>query len=1176
MLFPRWSKSSPFLTPNAGRTRKCAAPRLEVLEDRLSPAVRVWAGLGLDNVWSNHANWVGNVLPVPNDDLVFPANAPRLVNVNNLPGYIFNSITLSGPNYLITGNPISIRGPGIAQTVAGTNTFELLTVFIGPEVRPLAVATGGSLQFNAELTGPGGFAKTGGGTLVLGGVGVNTYASVTTVQEGTLVLGKAAGSVAIPGELILGDGVGGLESDLVRLTSPGQLAPAQVTVNGSGLLDLNGFGASLPRLTLNGGRVETGAAALSLTGSLITTRSAAPAVIRGVLDFGADPREIAVADGESSNDLIVQARVVAQGPLTKSGTGRLVLAAANELGATVTVAAGSLQLRHSGALGSTEAGTVIAQGGVLELGGGINLGAEPLAMTTAGTSSSLVNLDGRNSWAGTITLLNDARIAVTDGRLELTGSILTSAGSWGLTKTGPGTLALGGDVSNAVPGMILVAEGMLALGKTAGAAAVIGPLVVGDATAPQRAASVRLEGAEQIADDSTVSLAGGGSIDLNGFRETVGPLTFSGGTISTGAGVLRLAGDVRLNAANVPVTITGNLALTGPTRVFTLTRGSGNEDLLITATIQGTASLVKQGTGVLRLTGNNTYTAATTLVEGTLLVDGNVPGTVMVQAGATLGGKGSVGAATLMGTINPSPTVAALRIGTLSCGSGSTFRAHLNGMQAGTSYDQVTVNRPPNLAGASLAASLGFRSLGGSRYLIVNNTSDAPVSGTFAGLPEGARLTVSGRPFTMSYRGGDGNDVVLTDASRPTSTTVTLGPMALTGTRGLPGVPRIDHPLLLSLVVQAQDRSGTPTGRVTVRDVATGKTYSGDLLNGVAGVSITGLGVGNHTFQAEYDGDSTFSPSSSEPMVQALGKALISLRLHAAPNPVRADQSLTFTATLSTSSAGQPTGSVTFRHNGRDVATATLQPNGTATWTVSGLALGSHSWSAFYSGDDTFEQSLGSVSVEVTRAYTPEEQFVTQVFQDVLNRAVDPQGLAAWSQLVRQGTVRGQIVQAIQESEEGRTLVVQSAYQRFLRRQADAGGLRAFVTFLSNGGTSAQLHAALVASPEYYQLQGGSTDRGWLSAAYRDVFNRAPEAAGQAAHLAGLAESGRQRIADIIFASSEHRSNLVRDLYQKYLRRSAESTGLAAFVTELARGARPEQLAAAIIGSGEYATRVVR
>ena len=36
------------------------------------------------------------------------------------------------------------------------------------------------------------------------------------------------------------------------------------------------------------------------------------------------------------------------------------------------------------------------------------------------------------------------------------------------------------------------------------------------------------------------------------------------------------------------------------------------------------------------------------------------------------------------------------------------------------------------------------------------------MGGTFAGLDEGARITVRGVVFSISYEGGDGNDIVLT------------------------------------------------------------------------------------------------------------------------------------------------------------------------------------------------------------------------------------------------------------------------------------------------------------------------------------------------------------------------------------------------------------------------------
>ena len=45
----------------------------------------------------------------------------------------------------------------------------------------------------------------------------------------------------------------------------------------------------------------------------------------------------------------------------------------------------------------------------------------------------------------------------------------------------------------------------------------------------------------------------------------------------------------------------------------------------------------------------------------------------------------------------------------------------------------------------------------GQEFMIVDNRSAEPVSGTFVGLPEGAKVS----NYTISYTGGDGNDVVL-------------------------------------------------------------------------------------------------------------------------------------------------------------------------------------------------------------------------------------------------------------------------------------------------------------------------------------------------------------------------------------------------------------------------------
>jgi hypothetical protein len=56
------------------------------------------------------------------------------------------------------------------------------------------------------------------GTLIFsGGSGTaNSYGS-TIVNDGTLVLDKSIANVSIPGALTIGDGAGGLNSDIVRL-----------------------------------------------------------------------------------------------------------------------------------------------------------------------------------------------------------------------------------------------------------------------------------------------------------------------------------------------------------------------------------------------------------------------------------------------------------------------------------------------------------------------------------------------------------------------------------------------------------------------------------------------------------------------------------------------------------------------------------------------------------------------------------------------------------------------------------------------------------------------------------------------------------------------------------------------------------------------------------------------
>src|SRR5207249_4507436 len=78
--------------------RSWRATRLavEILEDRISPSIRIWSGAGADANWSTKENWVGNVAPQQDDNLVFQTGALQLANNDDFAaGTRFRSVTIS-------------------------------------------------------------------------------------------------------------------------------------------------------------------------------------------------------------------------------------------------------------------------------------------------------------------------------------------------------------------------------------------------------------------------------------------------------------------------------------------------------------------------------------------------------------------------------------------------------------------------------------------------------------------------------------------------------------------------------------------------------------------------------------------------------------------------------------------------------------------------------------------------------------------------------------------------------------------------------------------------------------------------------------------------------------------------------------------------------------------------
>jgi len=193
-------------------------------------------------------------------------------------------------------------------------------------------------------------------------------------------------------------------------------------------------------------------------------------------------------------------------------------------------------------------------------------------------------------------------------------------------------------------------------------------------------------------------------------------------------------------------------------------------------------SLTKIGTGTLLLSGTNTYTGSTTVNSGELVVDGSITSDVTINGG-TLSGSGTVGAVTVSGggTLAPGDGPGILTVqGNLKLMMGANYLVTLNGAIVGTQYSQANVFGTVTLNGSTLLVHLGFTPTIGTTFIIINNQSSAPVTGTFDGLSEGSTFTVNGQSFRISYDAGDGNDVVLT-AVVPEPTTFVLLIAAATG-----------------------------------------------------------------------------------------------------------------------------------------------------------------------------------------------------------------------------------------------------------------------------------------------------------------------------------------------------------------------------------------------------------
>jgi hypothetical protein len=195
------------------------------------------------------------------------------------------------------------------------------------------------------------------------------------------------------------------------------------------------------------------------------------------------------------------------------------------------------------------------------------------------------------------------------------------------------------------------------------------------------------------------------------------------------------------------------------------------------------------------LSGPNIYPGATTVANGTLVLNGSIlSSTVSVLSGGTLAGEGSLDAfggllsVAAGGTIAPGDGVGILHTAGVAYNGGTLALEITNA----STFDQLDVNGTFSLnAPVDLTLSLAGTLAQGTALTIVDNDDFDAVNFTpgVTGfefnsvlLNEGDTFTVTGpfgsQPFQITYAGDTGNDIVLTAVPEPGAAMLLLGGLA--------------------------------------------------------------------------------------------------------------------------------------------------------------------------------------------------------------------------------------------------------------------------------------------------------------------------------------------------------------------------------------------------------------
>ncbi|WP_395736335.1 beta strand repeat-containing protein [Prosthecobacter sp.] len=705
-----------------------------------------------------------------------------------------DSLNIQAPITSTTTGGVTKNGAGTV-TLSGTNAYtgttsvNAGTLILGNaaalSTSAVTVQVGGVLDLNGRTITN---AATLNGTGISGG-GALINNSGTTASIGALTIG-------------LGNGTGGIGASIGgtgNIISTGTLTGDNILVKtGAGTLTVGSNGATaLPSTRVGAVRIDAGTLRVSNSTTALGTAAAAMILNGGTLSLGSSASVAAYPVSVTASSTVVSDLFTAGSGLTHT-LGVLVIG-----GQTLTIQTGinvSVTTNAGVTFGATtlignatfdvqNLSTATTGTTTLTLGALSDLGvARTITFTNSGSAStnSVVTLatamasliDGTvvnvtsGANAGVTLNLNNATAIGTLAQVTVSGKSMLSLGTaqtiGSLNGDGNVIGAFALTVGNANSGTALNSNysGVLGFGGVATALikSGLGTLTLSGANAYTGATTVnmgtlKLNNAAALGATSGVTIAAGGTVDLNGQSTGRNFTSISGAGYSNNGALI--------NSSSTTATITGSTALAAAARIG----GSGNITVSNTGGLTGNFLLTKFGTGTLTFISTATSARSFTneIDEGTLRVQAATAiaplgtGTFTLNGGTLSLGFDVTNAANT-GAVNllASSTIVVDRAS--SGAGGQTFT--LGAMITGGST--LTVQAGSNVASGTIGLTLGTVTIGGPSLPGGNPVFDVQSSSTAATtLTLGAVTDQAIAPRTITFQN-----------SGTTASTVTLGTAA--------------------------------------------------------------------------------------------------------------------------------------------------------------------------------------------------------------------------------------------------------------------------------------------------------------------------------------------------------------------------------------------------------------